>query len=242
MKYIIASDFHIKYTDRPKDIAYRKDIEGFFAGLVGKIDGLILAGDFFDFWMEWDSKIIKNYANICDVFRDLKNSGCRMIFLVGNHELWVGDYLANTVGFEVYRECFSEVINNKKIFISHGHQYIKKDFRYLFLKKLLSMKFVKSLAHRLPKRLSLFVADTISTVNPNSSKSQKIATYTHETLHEKAKEISSDYDLIVFGHSHILQQEVFDKCTYINCGLWEKDRAYCLFTEDNINIVGNKLL
>ena len=43
-----------------------------------------------------------------------------MVFLSGNHDMWVGDYFSRECGIEVYTKPQVMTLNGKKIFMAHG--------------------------------------------------------------------------------------------------------------------------
>ena len=235
MKYIIASDFHLKYFENKEDKIRRQKIETFLKIQIGKIDGLILAGDIFDFWIEWNHTIIKNYFDILHIFKLLKEAGCRIIFLPGNHDFWIASFLKEMIGFEIYPVAFSDVINEKKVYISHGDRYTTNDARYHFFRNIIRQPAFHNFARILPSTITLTIGDMISRTN-NRIKSEKLTKSQEIGLWNKAVELSKDYDLIIFGHSHIPRKIEISESIYINCGDWMKSYSYCYFDEEKIEL------
>jgi len=236
MKYIITSDFHLKYKENADDLARRQRVEAFLLSLVGQIDGLVLAGDVFDFWMEWNKVIIKNYFTVLKVFSLLKDAGTRLVFLTGNHDFWLGEFLQNTIGFEIYENNFTDCLNGKKIFVSHGDLYTKNDLRYKVYRRCIRQKFIHKIALLLHPDLALSVSNLFSRTSRLRKDGTEVAKKKEEGHLQKAKELSKDYDLIVFGHSHNPLRMQFDESIYINCGDWLSHDSYCYFDEETIEL------
>ena len=236
MKYIIASDFHLKYIETTEDKNRRLKVEAFLISQIGQIDGLILVGDIFDFWIEWNNSIIKNYFNFLFILKKLRESGCRLIFLPGNHDFWIGSFLTDTIGFEIYSGYFSETINGKKVFISHGDNYTSNDARYHFFRKIIRRPFFSHFAQSLHPSVSLSIGNIISRTTNKREKSEKLSKKQENGLLLKAEELKSEYDLIIFGHTHIPRKIEMEKCTYINCGDWVKNYSYCCFDEEKVEL------
>jgi UDP-2,3-diacylglucosamine hydrolase len=204
--------------------------------LIGKVDGLILAGDVFDIWIEWNTVIIKSYFNILHIFALLKEAGCRLVYISGNHDFWLDDFLATYIGFEIFDNTFTETINGKKIFVSHGDLFTKNDTRYNIFRKIVRMTFLQ-------KILKLFHPDVTLTLGKIMSRSSRkrpadstLKIRQEQGLEETAKNYSQDYDLIVFGHSHNPKKIIFEKGIYINCGDWLTNYTYCYLDEDTIEL------
>ena len=236
MKYIIASDFHLKYIETAEDKKRRQKIEAFLKAQIGKIDGLILAGDIFDFWIEWKHAIIKDYFDIFYIFKQLSESGCRLIFLPGNHDFWIGSFLKEKIGFEIFPDYFAETINNKKVFISHGDCYTSNDARYHFFRRIIRTPLFLHFAQILHPTISLSIGNMISRTADNRVKSRKLSSSQEHGLFLKAKELSPEYDLIIFGHTHLPQKIEINKSIYINCGDWVNSYSYCYFDEEIIEL------
>jgi len=236
MKYVIASDFHIKCIETNEDKNQKYNVVKFLESLIGNIDGLILAGDVFDFWMEWDNVIIKNYFPIFYIFKRLKESGCRLVLIAGNHDFWFGNFLEDYIGFEVYSEFFREELNGKKIYISHGYHFLIKNDKHRFLHKILKFPFIKKMSHYLHPSISLLIGDKFSNAHPNSEKSESIIQYTDNILFHKAVELAKDYDIVVLGHTHLPKLINIGKSVYVNCGDWITHNSYCLFDDKKIDL------
>lgn len=65
---------------------------------------LFLMGDLFDFWHEWKYVVPKGYVRILGKLAELKDSGIDIYFFVGNHDLWMKDYLEEEIGIPVFYE------------------------------------------------------------------------------------------------------------------------------------------
>ncbi|GGP05516.1 UDP-2,3-diacylglucosamine hydrolase [Cloacibacterium rupense] len=65
---------------------------------------LFLMGDLFDFWHEWKYVVPKGYVRILGKLAELKDNGIDIYFFVGNHDLWMKDYLEEEIGIPVFFE------------------------------------------------------------------------------------------------------------------------------------------
>ena len=236
MKYIIASDFHLKYTENEEDKQRRERVEGFLSSLVGKIDGLILAGDIFDLWVEWDKVIIKSYFNVLKIFSLLKESGCRMIYLSGNHDFWFGEFLQKNIGFEMYEKTFSEVINGKRVLVSHGDLFAINDLRYQIVRPIIRSLIAQKIFRAIHPDCSLSLGQKLSRTSRERKINVKAKNMQVSSLVKTAEKLSKEYDLIVFGHSHVPQKREIGNSVYVNCGDWVEHNSYCYFDTESIEL------
>lgn len=236
MQVFIASDFHLQFAPDTEDERKRNEIAiEFLDFLRDKADILILAGDIFDLWYDWRNTIIKGYFPFLKKLADLKESGCRLIFIAGNHDFWFGDFLETYLGCELHMESFSETIDGKRIFVSHGDSYTNNDYRYRVFRFLLRHPVIRFFFSILHPETALHIGKAVSrtsrTRNPLPQKGNQ-----HRTagLDKSAEALSSSYDLVVFGHSHIPKQKENGKGVYINTGDWVSNNSYVHVSDGKI--------
>lgn len=60
-------------------------------------EAIFLVGDIFDFWFEYRRVVPKGFVRTLGKLAELTDRGVRVVFFTGNHDMWVGDYLAARV-------------------------------------------------------------------------------------------------------------------------------------------------
>jgi UDP-2,3-diacylglucosamine hydrolase len=244
MRYIIASDFHLRIIENHDDTERRIRVEKFLSSLIGQIDGLILVGDIFDLWVEWELLLVRSYFNVLKLFSQIKEAGARLIYIAGNHDFWFGDFLSKTLGFEVYPTSFSEVLNGKKVFISHGDLYINNDRRYKVFRSIVRSKFVQLMFRLLHPYIAVRIGQSLSRSDrATREKNMKNPRFRRKSrqreldLVVKAGELASVYDLVVFGHTHAPIALANGSGMYVNTGDWVVFNSYVEFTENDIKLM-----
>ena len=66
----------------------------FLARIPDQANDLLINGDLFDFWFEYDTVILSRHFPVLRVLADLVDSGVRIRLLGGNHDSWGGQFLA----------------------------------------------------------------------------------------------------------------------------------------------------
>ena len=140
MRVYFASDFHLKFIENQEDKERREKVISFLDSLVGNADLLVLNGDVFDLWFTWNTVMIKGYFPILKKLADISESGCRIVFTAGNHDFWFRDFLTDYLDIELFEDSFSEVIDGKSVYVTHGDLYTKNDFRYKLFRSLVRNK------------------------------------------------------------------------------------------------------
>ena len=64
----------------------------------------------------------------------LSDNGVKIHMFVGNHDLWMNDYLEKEVGITIHHKSKIIEENNKKLFIGHGDGLGKGDYLYKLIK------------------------------------------------------------------------------------------------------------
>jgi UDP-2,3-diacylglucosamine hydrolase len=210
MKAIFLADAHLA---RPTDRGYKRCLR-FLAGLQSegafpgadptkgnRIDLLVIAGDFFDFWFERNGRIYPDFHPIVKSIARLKDEGVRICICEGNHDFFLADFFEKRLGFEVYPEALDLAIDNLKVFISHGDTVDRNNGRYLALRRFLRSSFTYRLQRIIPLSLLFAIARNSSRMSRGMtfSAQQKMVETMRLFAEEKFRE---GFDAVILGHCH----------------------------------------
>ena len=168
---IVVSDFHLKFYETTEE--NNSKVLKFLRSIIGKADVLILNGDIFDLWYTWKTVIIKGYFDFLKVLADIQESGCRIIYIAGNHDFLFRDFFSDFLNIEIKKEYFAETINNYKLFIAHGDQYTKNDLRYQLFRALMRSKFVMKFFEIIHPDIGLKIGKRMSRTSRKVNKQKK---------------------------------------------------------------------
>ena len=119
MHYFV-SDIHLGSGS----VAEQRRVERLFLDFLTKIEGdaesLYLVGDIFDFWFEYKRVVPKGFVRVLGRLAELSDKGVKIVMLTGNHDMWVGDYLTNECGIELYTKPQTIIVADKTLFVAHG--------------------------------------------------------------------------------------------------------------------------
>ena len=137
--YFVSDNHFMKKNDSNEK--FRREI---FFSLLEKINNtggtLIIGGDFFDFWFDYRGYIPKEYLEIFEKLKELKDSGISIYYILGNHDYWDFGFFNNTFSKNTYKDEYIFEINNNKIMISHGDGVLKEDVLYRLFRKVIRSK------------------------------------------------------------------------------------------------------
>lgn len=240
MRVIIASDFHLKFQENAEDRERRIRVLKFLDSLIGSTDLLILNGDIFDLWFAWNNVIIKGYFPILKKLADLRESGCRIVFIAGNHDFWFRDFLTGYLDIEVYKNNFIEEIDGKNILVSHGDLYTSNDLRYKIFRAIIRNRIVMWLFGILHPDFALNIGKTMSRSSRKRRVSENLMKTREKGLIEFARKQLTKFDIVIMGHSHLPKLQEFENGIYANAGDWIVNNSYLKLIDGNIELIKSK--
>ena len=197
-------------------------------------------GDLFDFWFEYKTVIPKSFVRFQAKLAQLVEKGIHICLFVGNHDVWIRDYLHKELGVCVFYHPVSIEINNKKLYVGHGDGLGSGDYFSTKINKLMRMSFFRwvfqwihpdigiRFAQFWSKRSKIFTEDF-----DESFQGEK------EKLWKYCKQINAinHHDFYIFGHRHLpLELPVSENSTYFNLGEWVSQYHYLKFDGEDASL------
>jgi UDP-2,3-diacylglucosamine hydrolase len=229
-----ASDFHLGVPDYEKSLVREKKIVEWLDLIKKDADELYLLGDVFDFWFEYKTVVPRGFVRLLGKLAELSDSGVKIHYFTGNHDMWTFDYLAKELNVKIYRVPIEAEYGNKKFYIGHGDGLGPGDHGYKFIKKVFSSKFCQWLFALLHPNLGIGIAEYFS-------RKSRIATGTTDekflgeekewlVIHSKELLEKKHYDFLIFGHRHLpLDIKINGTSRYVNIGDWIRYFSYGVF-------------
>lgn len=238
MDVYLASDFHLKFIENRDDIDRRLRACRFLDHLKGRADMLIFGGDVFDLWFAWGSVIIKNYFPVLKKLADLRDEGCRIVFLAGNHDFCLDHFFTETLGIEVCPDTFSETIDGKRILVTHGDLYTKNDLRYKVFRAIVRSQPIMKAFLALHPNIGLRIGAAMSRSSRNRQVPPHVQKAKEKGLEEAAQSfMRSGHDLVFMGHAHNPRRIEFPEGTYINLGDWVVHNSYARIRDGEVELL-----
>ncbi|MBN2542321.1 UDP-2,3-diacylglucosamine diphosphatase [bacterium] len=203
-----------------------------------KVDAnmLFLTGDIFDFWFEYFNTIPKRFFPILKALNELVQSGTKVYFLGGNHDLWGGNYLRDQVGLSIIKSPFLTILYDKKFYISHGDGILKRNWHYrYFTKPILNSKICSFAFKMIHPDLGCLLARLVSNnsrlyTRKSNEKIEKA--YTDFAL----RHLKGNVDFVVLGHLHVPTLINTEYGTYLNVGNWYYDFSYGVLENNSMKL------
>lgn len=232
-KIYFLSDFHLGAPDASSSREREKKIVDFLQEIRNEASAVFIVGDMFDFWYEYRKVVPKGYVRLLGKLAELTDAGIQVHFFVGNHDMWMKDYLQTELNIPVYFEPREFLFNGKKFLIGHGDGLGPGDHGYKMLKKVFRNPVCQWLFGLLPPYIGMGLANYFSRKSRKATGSQEEHFYGEEKewLIIYCKEVlrRQHYDFLVFGHRHLPIDLSIGDSRYINLGDWIQYFTYAVF-------------
>lgn len=240
-KIYFASDNHLGAPTPADSVPREKRFVKWLNEIQEDAAALFLLGDLFDFWFEYKTVVPKGFVRVLGKLAEMSDAGIPIHFFVGNHDLWMLDYLEKEIGMEVHHHPKEFRFNDFLFFIGHGDGLGPEDKGYKRMKKIFTNPFFQWCFRWLHPDIGMRIGHYLSVKNKMISGEEDavflgedkewLAQYAHRKYKEKAR------DYFVFGHRHIpLDIALNDQARYINLGDWITHFTYAVFAEDTMEL------
>lgn len=240
-KVFFFSDFHLGAPNAEASLVREKLIVQFLNEIKSEAVAIFIVGDVFDFWYEYKRVVPKGYVRLLGKLAELSDAGIQLHFFVGNHDMWMKDYLAEELATPVYYEPQEFTFNNKTFYVGHGDGLGPGDHGYKALKKLFRNPLAQWGFGIIPTRIGIGVADYFSQKSRAATGSSEevflgedkewLIIYSKELLAQKPR------NYFVFGHRHLpIDFRLTSESRYINLGDWISFFTYAVFDGEEMEL------
>jgi UDP-2,3-diacylglucosamine hydrolase len=239
-KLYFASDFHLGAGTYAKSREREARLVRWLDSIKQDAAEVFLMGDVFDFWFEYKTVVPRGYIRFLGKLAELADSGIKLYFFKGNHDMWMFDYFEKELGATIVADELEIERAGKKFYLHHGDGLGPGDNSYKMLKKIFRSRLCQWLFARIHPNLGVGVANYWSSHSrlanenkPNHKVGQQewLVTYSKEIL------ATHFYDYFIFGHRHMpLEVQLNNKSLYVNLGEWLFKSTYAVFDGENLEI------
>lgn len=237
-KIYFLSDAHLGSKSHPDSVETERKLCRWFDFANRDARAIYLLGDIFDYWFEYRTVVPRGFTRLLGKLSEVADSGTEVHFFIGNHDIWLTDYLQNECGLIIHREPLITEILGKKFFIAHGDGLSDESVSFRFLRKIFHNKFLRQCFSAIHPRWTIPLAHAWSSSSRENGGVQDFLGEDKEYLIRFAKQEilrTSDIDYFVFGHRHILLDfPLNEKARVINVGDWIRYFSYAVFDGEEL--------
>jgi UDP-2,3-diacylglucosamine hydrolase len=119
-KIYFASDFHLGTGTYASSRDREDRLVRWLDFIKADAAEVFLMGDVFDFWFEYKTVVPKGYIRFLGKLAELADSGIKLWFFKGNHDMWMFDYFERELGATIISDELEIERNGKKFYLHHG--------------------------------------------------------------------------------------------------------------------------
>lgn len=217
-----------------------KDLVRWLNAIEPDAERIIMLGDIFDFWFSYRQAVPRGFVRLLGTMARMADNGMEFHFFIGNHDMWMFDYLEKEIGVVMHNEPEEMVIDGKRFLLGHGDGMGNQDRSYNLLKHIFRSRLNQWLFAGIHPNIGFPFAHRWS----DSSRRSHEAKYDHylgddvEAIYQYCVRRQQEcldkgekcFDYFLFGHRHTpVVRPIKGNASYINVGNWIKNRDYAVF-------------
>lgn len=201
---------------------------------------IFLLGDIFDFWFEYKYVVPRGFTRVLGKIAELTDSGIEIHFFIGNHDIWLTDYLQNECGMIIHTTPLVKEIYGKKFFLAHGDGLGDDSKSFKIIRTIFHSKLCRKLFANLHPRWALEIAhqwsqhsrETGGMIDYLGEEKEHLVVFAKKHLQE-----SPNINYFIFGHRHImLDLKIAPECRVIILGDWISYFSYAVFDGSQLTL------
>lgn len=206
---------------------------------------VIFLGDMFDFWFTYRYVVPKGHVRLLGRMAELADAGVELHFYIGNHDMWLFDYLKDEMGVIMHDDPDVMEFDGCRFLIGHGDGLGHLDKQYDIIRWIFRNKVNQWLFSLLPPALTFGVAYGWShrSRKGHIKKNPKIFEYQGDdkegiVMYCKERIGQEHIDFCVFGHRHSpVTRQIGPATQYVNVGDWLAHRSYAVYEAGKIELL-----
>lgn len=225
---LFLGDLHLGRGSNEESRAAEREavdlLEAYREELLHPEGGLVLLGDVFNAYLEYDALVPAGFIRFQGALARLGDSGVRIRYLVGNRDPWHLDHFARELGAEVITDHITLRAFGKRLYIAHGDAFARSETSYQVLRPFLRSPMAYWMyRHLLPGDSGFRLAKWVASKGRGEPEAPVV-----NDLRKAAERLllSHDVDAVVLGHCHHAEIRHLQSGIYLNAGYWFGERTY----------------
>lgn len=247
-KIYFASDAHLGARFHRDPLAIEKRLVRWLDGIKEEAQAIWFLGDMFDYWYEYKYVVPKGHTRFLGKLAELADSGVEIHIFIGNHDIWMFDYLPSEIGAVIHREPLTVDLLGKRFFLAHGDEVDYRSRTFRVIRSIFRNRFCQWLYSGIHPRWTFGFALGWSLSSRKSGlkkKEEEIAATGYkgeagEYLIAFAKSYLAthpDINFFIFGHRHIMLDLMLSRTSRVLiAGDWMQYFSYIEWDGQNLRL------
>lgn len=239
-KAYFLSDLHLGARYLADEKQAERRVTAFLESIRSDASEIYLLGDILDYWYEYRYVVPRGFVRFFGKLAELADSGIKITWMVGNHDIWIFDYLSRELGIEVIDGILVREILGKKFFMNHGDGVGWQSISFRLIRSVFRNRVCQKLFSGIHPRWTVPFALAWS----DSSRGAGSGTDASGQGVKKLLEFSEQYHLrhpdinyFIFGHVHVMSEKVIaENCRFVTLGEWISLFSYAEYDGESLKL------
>lgn len=239
-KTYFISDLHLGSGTVADRKAREAVVVGFLRSIREDARALYLLGDILDYWYEYRTVVPRGFVRFFGVLAELADCGVEIFWMVGNHDVWLFDYLSSEIGLTVLDPAGGGMqikLNGTRIFIAHGDGIGDVPPAMGLMRRIFRNRLCQALYSAVHPRWTVGLALGLSAGSRRHGMKEAVRRLVVERSMASVRKFAENYSsahpdvrYIVLGHYHLaIDEPVGKSCRLIILGDWISHFTYGVF-------------
>lgn len=197
---------------------------------------IYLVGDVLDYWYEYRHVVPRGFVRFFGTLAELADSGIEITWLIGNHDIWIFDYLPQELGIRVVDGVLREEIDGKRFIIAHGDGLGPIPTSERLMRATFRSRFLQRCFAAIHPRWTVGFAYQWSRCNRQKHHTSPDAAKSPQPLLQWAEQQNPRPDFFVFGHYHMILEQRIGPAQMVILGDWITNMSYGVFDGNTLKV------
>lgn len=241
-KVYFISDLHLGARTLKSPRENEKRVVQWLDEIKDKASAVYLLGDILDYWFEYRCVVPRGFTRFFGKIAELTDRGVEVHWFIGNHDIWIFDYLPTELGIILHKKSLITEICGKRFYLGHGDGEGKRSLGFLFIRALFRNRVCQKLYSAIhPWWTVPFAYGWSSNSRKSAGCEPKFANNNENPLVEFATQYNQTaepkIDYFVFGHQHILfKRDLSSSGEIVLIGDWISHFSYACFDGTEVEL------
>ena len=235
-RVIVVADAHLGQVPPAVGTAFH----AFLEEIPQPGDHLILTGDLFDFWFEYQSVIPRKHFATVAKLQEVRARGVPITFVGGNHDRWGGSFFTQDLGIEFFGGEAELDLNGRRAFIAHGDGLTEQHWSGALMHRVLRHPITVAVFRVLHPTIGFWIADLFSRHLADNTKDSAVLDRAAAAQRRWAADFLNrrpDVQLVIMAHTHRpVVDRLPDGRAYLNPGAFLDGGRYAVITPDAVEL------
>ena len=203
-------------------------------------DHLVLTGDLFDFWFEYQSVIPRKHFATVAKLQEVRARGVPITFVGGNHDRWGGSFFTRDLGIGFFGGEAELNLNGRRAFIVHGDGLTEQHWSGALMHRVLRNSITVAMFRVLHPTIGFWIADLFSRHLADSTKDRAVldrAAVAQRKWAADFLERHPEVQLVIMAHTHRpVVDRLPDGRVYLNPGAFLDGGRYAVINGDHVEL------